>query len=166
MSRVARLLRHLFQTRSATRRRFTPAVCDAIEAAIKKAEALHCGEIRFVVETDLHPRAIIEGWTPRRRALDLFASLGVWDTEHNNGILLYVLMADCGVEIVADRGFNELVSAEEWRAVCRTLEAAYRSADWLNGSVAGIEAAAELLARHFPDGADGDNALPDRALFL
>jgi len=160
------LFRHLFETRSGTRRRFSPDVCDAIEAAIKAAEAQHRGEIRFVVETDLHPRAIIEGWTPRRRALDLFASLGVWDTEHNNGILIYVLLADCAVEIVADRGFNGLVSADEWGAVCRTLETAYRAQDWLKGSVAGIDAAAVLLARHFPDGGDSENALPDRALFL
>ena len=166
MNRVTRIVRHLFETRFATRRRFTPVVLDRIEAAIARAEAEHQGELRFVIETDLDAWSILAGKTPRQRALEVFAGLHVWDTAQNNGVLLYVLFADRAVEIVADRGFNDLVSAAEWADVCRAMQTEFREGRWEHGALAGVNAVARLLTRHFPGSGRDGNELPDRPTLL
>ena len=97
------------------------------------------GEIRFAVEGALEPGEVWHGKTPRERALEVFAALGVWDTEANNGVLIYVLLADHDVEIVADRGFNERVPAAEWQAVCEDMEREFRAGRFREGGVAGVE---------------------------
>ena len=149
---------------------FPGKTLDAIEQAIARAELTHAGEIRFAIETALAPLHILNGVTPRARALDVFAHLRVWDTEHNNGVLIYVQVADRDVEIVADRGFEGRVSPAEWEAVCRLMEEHYRAGRFQAGSVAGVDAIANLLARHFPQGqgrsAGSRNQLPDRPTLL
>jgi uncharacterized membrane protein len=166
MTRLGRLLRHLVETRLVTRRRFPRAVLDRIEAAVRAAEAGHAGEIRIVIETDLDAWSILAGKTPRQRALEVFAGFHVWDTELNNGVLLYVLCADRDVEIIADRGFNGLVTTDEWREVCRAMEAEFRAGQWAEGALAGVAAAARLVGRHFPAGGGSGNELPDRPTLL
>ena len=166
MRRAGRLLRHLVETRWATRRRFSPPVLDRVEAAVGAAERTHAGELRVVVETDLDAWSIVLGKTPRQRALEVFAAAHVWDTALNNGVLIYVLFADRAVEIVADRGFNGLVSPPEWEQVCRAMEEEFRRGRWEHGAVAGVQAVAALLARHFPSGAGAGNELPDRPVLL
>ncbi|HEX9706849.1 MAG TPA: TPM domain-containing protein, partial [Steroidobacteraceae bacterium] len=99
----ARVLRHLFATRWGTRRRFTAEVLTRIETALERIEAQHAGELRFAIETAFDLPELWYELTPRQRALQVFGHLGVWDTEANNGVLIYVLMADHDVEIVADR---------------------------------------------------------------
>jgi hypothetical protein len=166
MRRLGRLLRHVVETRWAARRRFSRPVLDQIEAAVGAAEDTHSGELRIVIETDLDAWSIISGKTPRQRALEVFAAAHVWDTVLNNGVLIYVLFADRAVEIVADRGFNGLVSQPEWAAACRLMEAEFRQGRWQHGVIAGVQAVAILLARHFPaEGATG-NELPDRPVLL
>src|ERR1700683_3116053 len=115
---LLRLLRHLTTTRWSTRRRFPPAVRDAIEQAIGECESRHGGEIRFVVETAFDLPELWHDLAPRRRALQVFGQLGVWDTAENNGVLIYVLMADHVVEIVADRGIASRILQKEWDTVC------------------------------------------------
>ncbi len=166
MTRLQRLIRHLVETRYLTRRRFPAEVLDAIEAAVRAAEQTHAGEIRVVVETDLDAASIVGGKTARQRALEVFAGLRVWDTELNNGVLIYVLCADRAVEIVADRGFNALVADSEWGAVCRAMEGEFRAGRWRHGAIAGVEGAAALLARHFPGSQSNGNELPDRPVLL
>ena len=106
--------------------------------------------------------------TPRARALQVFAALGVWDTEANNGILIYVLLADRDVEIVADRGFNGRVSPAEWAAVCNTMEEKFRSGQYERGAVEGVHEAGRLLARHYPPlpGGRDEDELPNRPAVL
>ena len=133
----------------------------AIENAIRESEKLHDGEIRFAVEAALHPAQLWRGVSARARAIEIFAELGVWDTERNNGVLLYLLLADRDVEIVADRGFNGKVSAEEWERVCRRMEAALREGRHGDAVVAGVEAVSPIIARHFPPRPGGRNELPD-----
>jgi uncharacterized membrane protein len=148
---------------------FPTATLDAIEQAIAKAELNHAGEIRFVVETALTPRHIFNDVGPRDHALEVFSRLRVWDTEANNGVLIYVQLADRTVEIVADRGFQGRVSAAEWAAVCRLMEEHFRAGRFQLGSIAGVDAVASLLARHFPQGpaqAPQPNQLPDRPTLL
>ena len=102
-----RWLRHLLTTRWSARRRFPVAALDALEAAIAAGERQHRGELRVLIEPALDLAQILAGITPRQRAVRAFAELGVWDTAENNGVLLYIGLADRAVEIVADRGYRD-----------------------------------------------------------
>jgi len=161
-----RLMRHIATTRWSTRRHFPPPVRDAIEQAIGDCEAHHGGEIRFVVETAFDLPELWHGLPPRQRALQLFGQLGVWDTAHNNGVLIYVLMADRVVEIIADRGIASRVTQAEWEQVCRQMERHYRERRYREGSIAGIEGVGALLGRHFPGKKHSDNELPNQPVLL
>ena len=167
---VGRLIRHAVATHWRTRVLFPSATLDAIEKAIARAERTHAGEIRFAIETALAPLHILNGTAPRARALEVFAHLRVWDTEHNNGVLIYVQVADRDVEIVADRGFEGRVSPAEWAAVCRLMEEHFRAGRFEAGSIAGVDAIGSLLTRHFPPNlkavSQSHNQLPDRPTLL
>jgi uncharacterized membrane protein len=158
----ARSIRHLSTGQVAMRRAFPVAALDAVEAAVRESERRHRGEIRFAVEGALGLRALMNGQTPRQRALEIFGRLGVWDTRERNGILIYVLLADRDVEIVADRGISALVDGAEWESICHTMESSFRRGDFGSGAVAGVQAAGVLLARHFPAADETPNELPDR----
>jgi uncharacterized membrane protein len=166
MSKLKRVLRHLFSSAARTRVLFSPAVLAQIEAAIGTAEAQHSGEIRFVVETALPLAALWHNVTPRTRALQVFSHLRIWDTHHNNGVLIYVLRADRAVEILADRGISARVSEAEWQAVCREVEAHYRAGRYGEGSCAAVAGVARLLGQHFPAGGSGTNELPNQPILL
>ena len=150
-----RALRHVFASRWGTRRRFTAEVRARIEAAIATHERWHAGEIRFAIETAFDLPDLWYGTTPRERALVVFGHLGVWDTEGSNGVLIYVLMADRDVEIVADRAIAARVPQGDWDAVCRDMEEHFRAGRYAEGAEAGIAGVGALLARHFP-GQNGD----------
>jgi len=168
--RLGRLFRHAAATHWRTRLLFPASTLDAIEQAIGRAEQTHSGEIRFAIETALTPLHVLGELTPRARALDVFAHLRVWDTEGNNGVLIYVQLADRTVEIVADRGVAGRVSQAEWQAVCRMMEEHFRAGRFKEGSIAGVDAIGALLARHFPADAARQgasrNQLPDRPTLL
>lgn len=136
-----------------------------IAAAIRDSEALHLGEIRFVVEGALEFSALWRDQSARARALEVFSLLGVWDTEHNNGVLIYLLFADRKVEIVVDRGIDARVGAAEWERICRVMEEHFRCRDFVRGVKAGIEAIDLHLVRHFPAG-ENRNELPDHPVIL
>ncbi len=163
---LLRLIRHLATTRWSTRRSFPRVTRDAIEQAIRECESRHGGEIRFVVETAFDLPELWRNLRPRTRALQLFGQFGVWNTEHNNGVLIYVLMADHAVEIIADRGIAARVGPAEWDAVCRQMEQHYRAGGFREGSVAGILGVGALLGRHFPGRRHSDNELPDQPVLL
>src|SRR5580700_11596182 len=135
--KLRRLVRHLVTTRWSTRRHFPRPVRAAIEQAIVECEARHGGEIRFLVETALDLPELWRDLPPRVRALQVFGQFGVWDTANNNGVLIYVLMADRGVEIIADRGITAFVAPHEWQAVCRQMEQHFRAGRFREGSIAG-----------------------------
>lgn len=163
---AARVLRHLFATRWGTRRRFTPAVLARIERALAEVESRHAGELRFAVETAFDLPDLWYEITPRQRALQVFGHLGVWDTAGNNGVLIYVLMADRDVEIIADRAIAARVPQVEWDAVCREMESHFRAGRFAEGSEAGIAGIGRLLAGHFPGGAGDRDEQPNRAVLL
>jgi uncharacterized membrane protein len=151
----ARTIRHLFATRWGTRRRFTPAVLARIEAAIASLESRHAGEIRFAIETAFDLPELWYGITPHQRAVLVFGQLGVWDTAVNNGVLIYVLMADHVVEIVADRAIAARVPQADWDAICRAMEEHFRAGRFAEGVDAGVAGVGRLLTQHFP-GQGGD----------
>jgi uncharacterized membrane protein len=129
-------------------RTLPPSAIDDINRSIADIERRHPGEICFVVETRLSIDALAAKTTPRERALELFAQLRVWDTEHNNGVLLYLLLADHAAEIVADRAAAKLASQSEWDAICQNLLPPYfQRGDAFAGVSAVVTAIAEILSR-------------------
>jgi hypothetical protein len=162
----SRLLRHLFATRLGTRRRFPDSVDADIETAIRAAEARMGAEIRFVIETALDWPELRAGLTPRERAAQVFAEYRVWDTELRNGVLIYVLVADRDVEIVADRAAAAAVPPAGWEHAAKTMEDHFRAGRFREGSVAGIEAVARLLEPAFPARAVNRNELPNQPSLL
>lgn len=146
----------------AVRRAFPPPAMAAIERAIARSETRHSGEVRFAVEAALDVPALVAGQSARARALEVFSQLGVWDTADNNGVLIYLLLADRDVEIVADRGINAVAGSPEWEAICRAMEAALRRGEFEAAVLEAIEAVTLLLARHFPPRAGDRNELADQ----
>jgi len=161
-----RIARHLFVLPGAVSRAFPARAMNAIEQAIAAGEAQHGGEVRFAVEPALEPLPLLRGQSARERALEVFAQLRLWDTDERNGVLIYLLLAERDLEIVADRGVNARVSAQEWESICRTMEMSLTKGHYGEAVVAGIEAASRLLARHFPRRAGDRNELPDRPVRL
>lgn len=167
MSRMRRLLLNLFGGWFQLPRRFPPALLDEMAAAIAAGERTHLGEVRFAIESRLAPLAVLDGIDGSARARELFARLCVWDTEHNSGVLFYLLMAEHRIEIVADRGIAARVTGAEWDAISTRMRECYASGQWREGSLEGIAAANALLARHFPgDGRPNPDELPDRPVLL
>jgi uncharacterized membrane protein len=159
---IARVARHLFTPPWAVRRAFPPAAMGSIEQAIAASEQRHGGEIRFVVEPALD--GIFSSPPARERALEVFSLLRLWDTDQRNGVLIYLLLADRDIEIVADRGIR--VPAQEWEAICRTMESALRRGEYGQAALDGIGAVSRLLEREFPRRAGDRNELPDRPVTL
>lgn len=149
---IIRFFRHLVSGTWQVHGHFSSAALLNIEQAIQASEATHDGEIRFVVEAGLHPYEILFKKTPKKRAIEVFSRLNIWDTEHNNGVLIYLLLADRDVEIVADRGIHEQVGNAEWERICHAMELKFRHGDFEAGVLQGIAEISAHLHAHFPDG--------------
>lgn len=163
---LQRIGRHLLMTPWQVRWAFSRSALAAIENAIQVAERAHGGEIRFAVEGALDLMPLVRGQSARERAIEVFSQRRIWDTEHDNGVLIYLLLADRDVEIVADRGIHAKVGAPAWEAICRRMEAAFRQSRYEQGVIEGIEAVAAHLTTHFPARGPDRNELPDRPLVL
>ena len=163
---IKRITKHLLLTHWQVSRAFPSDTLVAIDRAIKASEAAHAGEIRFAVEGALDGTPLFKGQSARERAIDVFSQLRIWDTEHNNGVLIYLLLADRDVEIVADRGIHAKVGLEEWEKICRTMEAAFKEENYEAGVVGGIQAVTQHLMKHFPASGAGKNELPDKPVVL
>ena len=161
-----RIFQHALQTQSQLQRAFPHGTLSAIEQAIKAAEATHAGEIRFVVEGALDGMPLLRGQTAHERAIELFSQLRIWDTAHNNGLLIYLLLADKAVEIVADRGIHAKVGPHAWTAVCRQMEHAFQHAQFEAGVIHGVQTVAGHLAQHFSPQMRAGNELPDAPVVL
>lgn len=167
MGIARRLAMHIVSDHASARRRFSAAELDAIERAIGDGEARHRGQVCVAIEASLPLARVLSRVTPRDRALEVFGLARVWDTEDNCGVLLYVLLADRDVEIVADRGIHAKVGDEAWEAICRRMEAAFGERRFGEGLAAGVAEVNALLEQHFPgDGRAGANELANRPLLL
>jgi uncharacterized membrane protein len=163
---IKRIGKHLLEHQWRVRRIFPRKVLAEIEKAIKAGEASHSGQVRFVVEGALDGKPLFRNQSARERALDVFSRLRVWDTAHNNGVLIYLLLADRDVEIIADRGIDAKVGAAGWENICREMEAEFKAGNFERGVIAGIEAVSRQLAAHFPRRGAGENELPDAPVVL
>jgi uncharacterized membrane protein len=162
-----RTLRHLFTDERAVRRAFPRGSMQAIELAITEQERRHYGELRFALEASLPWAELMSGVSARERAIDWFGRLRVWDTEHNSGVLIYVLLAEKQVEIVADRGIDRKVDAAVWQKICSQMEHEFAQGQFERGAVLGLQAIGELLATHFPAGEGANpNELPDQPVVV
>ena len=163
---IKRISRHLVQSRWWQRRFFPKTVLSRIEQAIRAGEATHSGQVRFVVEGALDGMPLFRDQPARDRALDIFSKLRIWDTAHNNGVLIYLLLADRDVEIVADRGIDAKVSHAGWEAICRSMEADFKAGHFEHGVIQGIAQVSRLLAQHFPPEPGHRNELPDAPVVI
>ncbi len=163
---IGRILKHLCTTGLHLRARFPQVTRDAIEQEIAKSEALHNGELRFAIETALDLPPLLHGLSSRQRARDVFSQLRVWDTEMNSGVLIYLLLVDHKVEIVADRGIAAKVDQADWEMVCREMERAFRAGDFKGGAIVGVQRISALLAQHFPPETRNPNELPNKPYIL
>jgi uncharacterized membrane protein len=122
--------------------------------------------VRFVVEGALDGAPLLRNQPARERALDIFSQLRIWDTVHNNGVLIYLLLADHDFEIVADRGIDARVGNAGWEKICVEMETQFRAGNFEGGVIKGIEAVSRELATHFPPQGPGRNELPDAPVVM
>ena len=163
---IKRIGKHLVEHRWRARRTFPPQVLALIEQAIKTGEATHSGPVRFVVEGALDGAPLFRDQPARERAIDIFSRLRIWDTAHNNGVLIYLLLADRKVEIIADRGIDAKVGAAGWQKICAAMETDFKAGNFAGGVIKGIAAVSQQLAAHFPKHGAGPNELPDAPVVL
>ncbi|WP_156885703.1 TPM domain-containing protein [Massilia niastensis] len=164
--RIRRAWRHLNSSAAEARRAFPDETLGAIAQAIDAGERTHRGEVRLIVEKGLPFDAAWDGVTNRQRALALFADYGVWDTEDNCGVLIYVNLAEHKVDIVADRGIDRRIDSATWQAVCRTMTDGFRQGRFHESTLAAIEQVNALLRQHFPAEGERPNELPDHPVML
>ena len=162
-----RCLRHLFLDHLALMRAFPVTALAAIERETGKQEKRHCGELRVVIEGGLPLPALLAGRSARERAIEHFTRLRVWDTEDNAGVLIYLLLADRRVEIVADRGIHARVGETAWETICGAMQQEFAKERFEAGMLVGLASISDLLAAHFPANADGKpNELPDAPVVI
>ncbi len=163
---LKRIGKHLIANRLRVRKAFPHPALANIERAIKASEAMHAGQIRFVVEGALDGAPLFRDQSARARALDVFSQLRIWDTAQNSGVLIYLLLADRKVEIIADRGIDAAVGHATWERICSAMEAEFCHANFERGVMAGIQSVTAYLTQYFPRDAHGVNELPDKPIVL
>jgi uncharacterized membrane protein len=164
MNRLLRILKHRWLDETDARRALDDAALERLAARVQAGEARHRGEIRLCIEAGLPMSYLWRDAAPRERALSMFGKLRVWDTEHNSGVLIYLLLAEHAIEIVADRGLSRHVPPEQWRTLTQGMSAAFKAGRFEDGLVEAIDAVDGLLLQHFAQaaGAPNPNELPDR----
>lgn len=162
-----RWIRHLFLDYFVLRSAFSGASLAAIERGVAAQESRHRGELRVAIEGGLPIQSLFAGRTARERALEHFARLRVWDTDDNAGVLIYLLLADRRVEIVADRGIHARVGATAWETISGAMQREFASGRFEAGVLGGLGSVSDLLAQHFPASpGDNPNELPDSPVVL
>lgn len=164
MNRLTRTLRHLATNRRTGNKAFPVETLKAIQSAIAEGETQHRAEVRLIVEPALDLAASWNGMTSRQRARELFTLYGIWDTEENCGVLIYINLADHQVEIIADRGIARCVPPEGWQAVCRTMTDGFAQRMYHDSAIAGLKQLNALLRTHFPETASQATETPSNQL--
>jgi uncharacterized membrane protein len=163
MGRLSRILKHRLYDDTDTKRALDDGALERLAARVKASEGRHSGEIRISVEAGLPLSYLWQGLSARDRAVTLFGKLRVWDTEHNNGVLIYLLLAEHAIEIVADRGLARQVPPQHWQQVLAGMREAFRAGRYEAGLMQAIDAVEALLLEHYPlaEGQANPNELPD-----
>lgn len=167
LSRIQRILKHRWLNQATTRRAIPPDMVQRLGQRVAASEQRHSGEIRIFVEAGLPPSYLWRDATmrqiTRQRALAMFGKLRVWDTAHNNGVLIYLLLAERSIELVADRGLNDLVQPTIWQAMVLRMRTAFQQEHFEDGLTKALDEVSALLVQHFPlkPGETNPNELPD-----
>ena len=167
-SKLGRIWRHQWMDEADVRRVLPDAAMERLAARVAASERRHSGEIRICVEAGLPLSYLRRNASARERAVTLFGKLRVWDTEHNNGVLIYLLLAEHAIEIVADRGIDAHVDDAEWTAMAQRMGAAFREGRFEDGLTQALEEMSALLVAHFPlaENQPDTNELPDAPVVL
>lgn len=167
LQRLTRLLRHRWAD-GRLRRVLTPEVLQRLGQRVAASERRHTGQIRICAEGGLPLSYLWRGASARERAITQFGKLRVWDTEHNNGVLIYLLLAEHAIEIVADRGLAQRVPEATWHTLVQRLGQALRAGQYEDGLTEVLADVSDLLVAHFPacGHAPGSNELPDAPVLL
>lgn len=163
---LSRFIKHLCSHSRKVGQCFSKADLAAITKAIVDSESKHSGQICFAVEGALEVPALLKNFSPRDRAIEVFANLKIWDTEHNNGVLIYVLLADHAVEIVSDRGIYASADVSTWDVICREMESKFARNQYRAGALSGIELVSKVLQEHFPKSAASKNEIANEPVLL
>ncbi|MCC5814490.1 MAG: TPM domain-containing protein [Leptospira sp.] len=163
---LSRFFKHSFISPWSVKKYFPAKSMERITAVISDSEKRHDAEIVFAIEPSIPPFAALKGYSARERSIDVFSNLRVWDTEANNGVMIYLLLADHDIEIVADRGVNRLAGAEYWEDVCHKMEERFRKGEFLEGVIEGIETITKLLEVHYPKTKGNANELPNKPVIV
>lgn len=164
---ISRLFKHLLHLPWLVHRKFPPATLNKIEESIRVSEILHHAEIRFAVESSLSFSELLQNTSCFERGVEVFSELRVWDTEHNNGVLIFLLLADRNVEIIADRGLNKKITNEEWLQICSLMEQSFKKKEFEAGVLIGIKEITQKLSQHFPEEKkDNNNELSNKPVIL
>ncbi|WP_280153688.1 TPM domain-containing protein [Piscinibacter sp. XHJ-5] len=168
MNKLLRILKHRWLDEADARRMLDAQALQRIEARVAASEKRHTGEIRVCVEASLPLSYLWRDATARERAVTLFGKLRVWDTEDNNGVLIYLLLAEHRIEVVADRSLDRHVSQAQWRSLLDEMSAAFKAGRFEEGLNAAIDTVDRLLLQHFPlvAGQANANELPDTPQIL
>lgn len=171
-------LRYFWLDADDTQKLIGAPLLERLTRQVAASEQRHSGEICICVEASLPWRQL---WrvgpafgladAVRARAVEMFSQLRVWDTAHNNGVLIYVLLAEHAIEVVADRGLSAHVPAGHWSALVARMGEAFKQGDYEAGLSAALADITGQLMRHFalPADAEADlqgasinpNELPD-----
>ncbi len=165
---LPRVVRHLWLDAADARRTVTPDGLQRLEQAVKASEARHLGELRLCIEGGLGLSALSQRTSPQQRAIELFSQLRVWDTEHNNGVLIYLLLADRRIEVLADRGLHARVPETSWAAITQRLSGALQAGQFEEGLHQAVNEVGALLKQHYPSNTRlaNPNELPDAVVLL
>ncbi len=161
--RLTRLWRHRWTDESDLHRALPPQLLERLRQRVADSEARHRGEIRVHAEAGLPWSYLWRDATARERAVAMFAKLHVWDTEWNNGVLIYLLLAERRIEVVADRGLSVRVDPQQWQDIVASMGQAFRAGEFEQGLGEAIDRVSALLEQHFPApaGEANPNELPD-----
>ena len=164
MNTLIRILKHRWLDETDVQRALGTDTLRRIEGRVASSERAHTGELRVCVEAGLPLSYLWRGASARDRAIAMFGKLRVWDTEHNNGVLIYLLLAERRIEIVADRGITRQVPEHTWQDISDAMGAAFKGGDYARGLLDAVDRVGALLAQHFPANVSqlNPNELPDR----
>jgi uncharacterized membrane protein len=170
LSRIKRIVKHRWLDHATTRHAIPPDMVQRLGQRVAASEQRHTGEIRIYVEAGLPLsylwRAATTRQITRQRALTMFGKLRVWDTANNNGVLIYLLLAERSIELVADRGLSDAVEPKVWQAMVLRMRTAFQRGHFEDGLTQALEEVSALLVQHFPlkPGETNPNELPDTPL--
>jgi uncharacterized membrane protein len=163
---ITRLIKHLLHFPWLVHRKFPPTALNKIEQAIKSSENQHSAEIRFAVESSLSFSELLQNTSCFDRGVEVFSELRIWDTEYNNGVLIFLLLADRNVEIIADRGLNSKIAKDEWQQICKLMEQSFKKNEFEAGVLIGMDEITKKLIQHYPAENNNIDELSNKPVIL